>query len=145
MNAEATPHAAWPFHPGEHEAQARAGVRGLAEAVHQFVRPYLPPQHQAFYASLPFMVAAARDEQGRPWATALTGAPGFAHAPDPTTLRIDAQPTLGDALDGMLQPETDIGLLGIELATRRRNRINGRVVEHEGQGLRLEVGQTFGN
>ncbi len=143
MTAEST--ASWPFHAGELQAQARAGVHGLARAVHAFVRPYLPPQHQAFYASLPFMVAAARDDGGRPWTTLLTGDPGFAHAPDPTTLQIAALPAPGDALDSALGHGDQVGLLGIELATRRRNRINGRIVSRDDHGLRVHVGQTFGN
>ena len=36
------------------------------------------------------LVAAARDTDGRPWATILAGEPGFVGSPDEATLRIDA-------------------------------------------------------
>jgi uncharacterized protein len=38
-----------------------------------------------------------------------------------------------------------IGLLGIELPTRRRNRANGRVARAAGGGFELAVQQSFGN
>nr|WP_307188847.1 pyridoxamine 5'-phosphate oxidase family protein [Massilia sp. NR 4-1] len=38
-----------------------------------------------------------------------------------------------------------IGLLGIELHTRRRNRLNGRVRHRSAQGFVLDVDESFGN
>lgn len=135
-----------PFHLGEHAVQARLGVRDVETWARKVVRSYLPEEHREFYAALPFLVAAARDAEGRPWATLLAGPEGFAHSPDPRTLVIDAHPVSGDALEGALRPGVDLGLLGIELATRRRNRVNGRVANGSGDGaLVLEVEQTFGN
>lgn len=135
-----------PFHPGERYAQRRAGVEADAGAsARQAIRAYLPEQHRTFYTSLPFMIAAARDAHGQPWATVLSGPEGFATSPDPQTLRIEASLGTGDALDGALATSTDVGLLGIELATRRRNRVNGRISHHDSGALVLSVDQTFGN
>jgi len=140
------PAAPSPFHAGEHAVQTRLGVRDRIEPwARGAVRPALPPQHREFYEQLPFLVAAARDERGRPWATLLTGRPGFARAPDPRRLEIDARPVPGDALHGALPPGADLGLLGIELHTRRRNRVNGRVQPTANGGLALAVDQSFGN
>ncbi|MCG8590086.1 MAG: hypothetical protein MJE66_12415, partial [Proteobacteria bacterium] len=62
-----------PFHAGEKEVQRRMGVADEIEPwARKVVRPYLPEQHRVFYAELPFLVAAARDVRGRPWATLLT-------------------------------------------------------------------------
>ena len=78
-----------PFHAGEQEVQNRLGVRESIEPwARKVVRPYLPEGHQSFYASLPFLVVAARDGADRPWVTILAGAPGFANAPDPSALAI---------------------------------------------------------
>lgn len=135
----------WPFHVGEIRAQERAGVReSIAPWARGVVRSYLPEQHRLFYQGLPFLVMAARDAEGRPWATLLTGRPGFARAPDQTSLLIDAALPRGDALEGALHPGADAGVLGIDLATRRRNRVNGKVAQ-TGPPLRLDVSQTFGN
>ncbi|MEM9457037.1 MAG: pyridoxamine 5'-phosphate oxidase family protein [Myxococcota bacterium] len=135
-----------PFHPGELAVQARLGVRDDVEPwAHLALRPAMPEQHRRFYAQLPFMVAAARDERGRPWATLLAGRPGFARSPDPGRLVLETQPVPGDALEGALRPGGDLGLLGIELHTRRRNRVNGRMGVGDDASVVLEVDQSFGN
>ena len=134
-----------PFHAGEPAVQARLGVRDIEPWARKVVRPYLPEQHREFYAALPFLVAAARDAEGRPWVTLLAGPGGFVRSPDPRTLVIDAQPVVGDALEGALRPGADLGILGMELATRRRNRVNGRVAAATGGTFVLEVEQSFGN
>lgn len=141
-----------PFHPGEQAVQARLGVRDIEVFARRVVRDHLPEQHRLFYEGLPFLVAAARDAEGRPWATLLAGPEGFVAAPDDRGLTIDAAPAPGDALDGALAAGADLGLLGIELATRRRNRVNGRIAEDRGAGagqalksMRFEVDQSFGN
>ena len=135
-----------PFHTGEQHVQERLGVRADIEPwARKVVRTYLPEEHRAFYGQLPFLVGAARDVEGRAWATLLAGAPGFATSPDPHRLAIGTRPVVGDALETSLRPGADLGLLGIELATRRRNRVNGRVAAGGGHGLVLDVDQSFGN
>ncbi len=135
-----------PFHRGEQEVQTRLGVREDIEPwARKVVRPFLPEQHREFYGDLPFVVVAARDGQGRPWATILAGTPGAFHSPEPTTLVADVLPAPGDALDGALAEGDDVGILGIELATRRRNRVNGRVSSRSASGFELGVEQAFGN
>lgn len=135
-----------PFHAGELAVQERMGVReSIGPWAGKVVRPFLPDQHRDFYGALPFLVAAARDEGGRPWATLLTGEPGFAQSPDPRTLHLAVTPPRGDALHGALRAGSPLGLLGIELATRRRNRVNGRIVGRDEGGLTLAVDQSFGN
>ena len=132
------------FHVGEQRVQTKLGVRDIESWAQKVVRPVLPEEHRAFHTALPFLVAGARDAQGRPWATLLTGPEGFVRSPDPKSLRIDAWPVAGDALEGALTPGADVGLLGIELATRRRNRVNGRIGEGT-DALVLRVEQSFGN
>ncbi|MDJ0759470.1 MAG: pyridoxamine 5'-phosphate oxidase family protein [Woeseiaceae bacterium] len=135
-----------PFHPGEQAVQARMGVREAIEPwARKVIRSYMPDQHREFYAQLPFAVAAARDDRGRPWVTLLTGEPGFITSPDATTLVLDTAVLPGDALESSFGVGAEIGLLGIELDTRRRNRVNGEVIESTAGQLRFEVGQAFGN
>ena len=135
-----------PFHAGEQQVQERLGVRDEIEPwARKVVRGYLPDEHRRFYARLPFVVTAARDGRGRPWATLVAGEPGFVRSPDARTLAIDGRPTAGDALEDALSSGADVGLLGIELATRRRNRINGRVSAPGTGGFEVTVDQTFGN
>ena len=134
-----------PFHAGERQVQDRLGVRDIEHWARKVVRPYMPAEHRAFYAALPFLIVAARDAQARPWATLLTGREGFLTVPDARSLAIDARPQPGDALHGRLVPGSDVGILGIELRTRRRNRVNGRIGDDDGNALVFAVDQSFGN
>jgi len=135
-----------PFHVGEQAVQERLGVReGIEPWARKVIRSYLPAEHRAFYSAMPYVVAAARDEAGRPWATILAGAPGFISSPDPETLLIQGRPVVGDALHESLTAGADVGLLGIELAARRRNRVNGRVRANDRNGVVFAVDQSFGN
>ena len=134
-----------PFHRGEHMAQSRQGVRDIEDWARKVVRDHLPEQHRDFHTTLPFLVIAARDNADRPWATLLEGPDGFVTSPDNKALSVAALPVPGDALHGAIRPESDIGILGIELATRRRNRVNGRVGQVTSSAFDFHVDQTFGN
>src|SRR6185436_15498733 len=64
---------------------------------------------------------------------------------DARLLEIGARPLAGDPLAANLVRGAPIGLLGIELATRRRNRMNGTVVAADARGFTVYVRQSFGN
>ncbi|WP_156995338.1 FAD-binding oxidoreductase [Elstera litoralis] len=66
-------------------------------------------------------------------------------SPDPRALRVEAQPVRGDPLAGSIRTGTPLGLLGIELETRRRNRLNATVRENDATGFTLSVDESFGN
>ena len=134
-----------PFHAGERDVQERLGVREIETWARKVVRDHLPEEHRIFHTALPFLVVAARDREGRPWASLLSGPDGFVTSPDPGSLVIDAHPAPGDALSLALVAPADIGILGIELESRRRNRVNGRVLESQSGGIAIAVDQTFGN
>lgn len=133
------------WHEGERLIQQRLGVAERMESVGQrVIRDHMPDQHRAFYTQLPFIVLGSVDETGAPWATFIEGRPGFIASPDPTTLEIGAAAAPGDPAAPGLEPGRPVGLLGIELHTRRRNRMNGLVGASE-HGLRIAVDQSFGN
>ncbi len=138
--------AASPFHAGEQAIQERLGVRErMADFGRRVIRPYLPLQHREFYRQLPFIVAAAVDGDGDPWVTLITDRPGFVTSPDDRTLRIAALPVQGDPVRAALTDGAPVGLLGIELETRRRNRVTGHLRERTASGVELAVDQSFGN
>ena len=136
-----------PFHRGEQELQTRAGKRERMESFgRKAVRYFMPDQHREFYAQLPFLIMGSVDNEGWPWASIVPGRSGFIQSPTPTTLDIKAQAIKGDPLAESLQkPGAHLGLLGIELNTRRRNRVNGQVSESNKNGITFKVGQSFGN
>jgi uncharacterized protein len=135
-----------PFHAGEQALQARAGVRDRIERVgRKIIRDFMPEQHRAFFAELPLLVIGALDGRDHPWASILTGPAGFISSPNSRTLRIEARPGEGDPLAESLVAGAPVGLLGIQLETRRRNRVNGKVVKTDDRGFTLRVDQSFGN
>lgn len=137
-----------PFHAGETEVQIRAGVRERAETFgRRGIRDFMPDQHRDFFAQLPLFFIGAADAEDRPWASLLTGEKGFITSPDPRRLIVRAEPAKGDPLAGALGEGAALGGLGIELPTRRRNRVNGRLSRDgmAGEGFILQVDQSFGN
>lgn len=133
-----------PFHSGELEAQARAGVGDVANWAGGFIRDYLPEQHRQFHTSQPFLVVAGGDTEGRTWITIVDGPEGFATSPDPRRISLATELEASDPLAGAFTNGSDIGVLGIELATRRRNRFSGRVTPGP-DGYTIDVRQSFGN
>lgn len=137
-----------PFHSGEQTLQLRAGKRDAMEKFgRRVIRNYLPQQHREFYAQLPFVVAGCVDQQGDTWASLLAGKPGFIQSPEATMLSVQHSPIKGDPINQALATDgAPIGLLGIELSSRRRNRVNARVQNPvSGQPAQLAVDQAFGN
>ncbi len=134
------------WHPGELALQASIGVTDrLEELGRRVVRTFLLDQHREFYAQLPFAVLGAVDPDGDPWATLITGQPGFLSAPTPDALEINISPNPADPAAAGIAPGLSVGLLGIELQTRRRNRMNGVLRSTPNGGLEIAVGQSYGN
>ena len=135
-----------PWHAGEITLQQGLGVaERMAIAGQKVIRDHMPDQHRAFFAQLPFLVAGAVDAAGDVWATLLTGTPGFAHSPDPRTLAFALARDGADPADAGLNDGDAIGLLGIELHSRRRNRMNGHVRRSGDDGFAVQVEHSFGN
>ncbi|MBK5538081.1 pyridoxamine 5'-phosphate oxidase family protein [Pseudomonas sp. TH05] len=133
-----------PWHAGEQQLQAHMGVVERMQALgSKVIRQAMPDQHRQFYQQLPFLLFGAVDAAGNPWASLLEGPPGFAHSPAPDLLRIERLPAPEDP--AQLAAGAAIGLLGIELHTRRRNRLNGRLQAYAADGFSVAVQQAFGN
>lgn len=133
-------------HAGEKTIQEKVGVADrMAEIGPRVIRDYMPEQHRDFFAQIPFLVAGVVDAEGDAWASLLEGRPGFLSSPSATLLDIGVTCAPGDPAGAGFAEGAAIGLLGIELHTRRRNRMNGRLSERPGDGWRVAVDQSFGN
>lgn len=138
--------AASPFHAGEQAMQTHIGKRHDLEMIgHRAIRPFMPDQHRQFFGQLPFVVMGSVDADGWPWASILAGDAGFITSPDPKRLDVGLMPIADDPLHDALQTGARIGLLGIEVPTRRRNRMNAHVIASNKSGFALQVDQSFGN
>lgn len=130
-----------PFHDGELRAQELAG----GGARHAAIRDFMPDQHREFFALLRYIFVSIVDDEGRPHATALTGEVGFVTSPDAISLHIAALPDANDPARRFFKIGARIGLLGLDLSTRRRNRANGVIVAIDKDGLTIAVRESFGN
>ncbi len=134
------------FHQGEIQAQKHVGMHEeMAHWGAKAIRPFFIEQHRLFFSELPFAVVSATDKKGKPWVTLLAGQQGFMHFPDDKTLHFSTQPMQGDALEESFIEGANIGLIGIELSNRRRNRATGSIAEKNEKGITFKVSQSFGN
>ncbi|MEX3776771.1 pyridoxamine 5'-phosphate oxidase family protein [Pseudomonas sp. MYb118] len=136
-----------PWHEGELTLQRAVGAVDMMVGVgqRQLARTWMPDQHREFYAQLPFVILGAVDRHGDVWPTIRTGEPGFMNSPTPPILHINLQAQPNDPADEGLQPGNAIGMLGMELHTRRRNRMNGNVLRKLDDGIEIGVTQAYGN
>lgn len=136
-----------PYHEGEVRVQELAGERDVALLTARTIRDRVAVPAFRFLAMQRHLVLGRADGEHACEATVLFGDPGF--------LRVEAE---GKALSIELEPERDrhldpvlaalavgdrISGLAIELATRRRLRLNGRVRALDLARLVLEVDESY--
>ena len=135
-----------PWHAGEIAIQSTLGMaERMDEIGRKVIRNYMPDQHRDFFAQLPFAVFGSVDAEGRPWATLRAGEEGFMHSPDPQRLHLALPADPNDPAQDGMRDGAAVGMLGIELHTRRRNRLNGRLRALGGDAFEIAVGESFGN
>jgi len=118
-----------PWHAGERAIQDSIGMAGKMESIgRRVIREFMPDQHRQFFEQLPFAVFGAVDAQGDVWATLRAGGEGFMYSPDPQRLLLELPRVADDPADAGMEHGAAIGMLGIELHTRRRNRLNGTLI-----------------
>jgi predicted pyridoxine 5'-phosphate oxidase superfamily flavin-nucleotide-binding protein len=121
-----------PFHPGERHIQTIAGVEAASAIVGKSIARTIIPGAWSFLAAQQMIVIGSWDGQRGAWPCLVVGKPGFITTKDGAIVRLDLSAAYADAYDPIwanLQLNGKISLLAIELATRRRLRVNGRVTE----------------
>ncbi|CAE6466166.1 unnamed protein product [Rhizoctonia solani] len=144
------------WHPGEYWMQSKLNVAQAVQFSYTMVRDHLPLQHRTFHTSnIAFLPLTTLDSEGRPWASLIAskdGKVGFVESPSEVELVINADVWDGDPARKNLEKGKGklVAGLGIEWATRRRNKFAGvvRNVEWGENGkmkLDMKVTQTLGN
>lgn len=134
------------WHPGEMALQEIVGVRRAMERQGaQVIRDHLIDQHRLFFPLLPSVVVGVVDGRGDVWATIREGYPGFLAVQDDRTFEIKASADPSDPAEAGLSDGGAVGLLGIQLGTRRRNRLNGYIRERKADGFSVTVQESYGN
>jgi len=132
-----------PYHAGERAVQTKAGVRDQAKQVGKIVHNDIPDRAWGLLADQRFVVAGWRDRDGRVWASWLTGNAGFL-SEGGGRLYVQTHPVDGDPLSGALRDGMWMGLLVIDLHTRDRLRVNGRLHVTD-TGFAVEPDEVYPN
>lgn len=134
------------FHQGELFIQTESGIQ---ERAHKFgnklIRDHIIDQHKEFFEGLSYVFIALQDSEGRPWLSVMQGVSGFINSPDPKTLVLSGKPMGVDLLGLQIDPQKPVGIVGLDLSTRRRNRLNGNIRSSHDNVLSIDVGHSFGN
>ena len=133
------------YHPGELEVQRRAGVEEAARRLSGSRHTEMPQSARDFLGEQQFIVLSTADARNRPWASVLAGLPGFVHALDSRTIRIEGMPAEGDPLRTNLRTSPFVGVIAPDLSKRRRLRVNGRVGTDSDGAILIHVDQAYAN
>jgi predicted pyridoxine 5'-phosphate oxidase superfamily flavin-nucleotide-binding protein len=136
------------FHQGERAVQERAGesaiadrnIAVLSDTVIAGARPFIAKQFMAVLASI--------DAEGQVWSSLVFGKPGFLHTDSGRSILIDLpekERDLADPLWENLAFQPDIGMLFIELGSRRRYRVNGTVQQLDARGAEVAIREAYPN
>lgn len=136
-----------PYHEGELLVQERAGETEIGRRNGVVISGTIIKGALRFVAKQPLALVGSTDEDDRLWASALIGRPGFMSAED-RSIEFDltqAAPIAADPLWRNIDRHPEVGTLIIDLASRRRLRVNGRIERAGDDLLRLGVIEAYPN
>ena len=131
-----------PYHEGELRIQQLDGVLQQAQGSGRVITDTIIKGALKFIAQQPMAVLGSVDHDQNVWASILFGRPGFMTAPDDKTVEFDlsqAGINQGDPFWANIEQNPRVGSLLIELATRRRLRINGEASRTSADRLQLHL------
>jgi predicted pyridoxine 5'-phosphate oxidase superfamily flavin-nucleotide-binding protein len=137
-----------PFHEGELAVQERAGERDLARRISSGISPRIIEGALPFLRRQRLLAVTVAGDDGLVWTSVWCGEPGFATSVDGQRVTIHLPLTslsAGDPVFPRLAVRREIGMLAIELSSRRRLRINGTVASISGDEIEIEVRESVGN
>ena len=137
-----------PFHEGELAVQQRLGVLMEGRRNGNAISDAIMPGALKFIDRQPFSVLGTIDAEENIWASILVGRPGFLSAPDQKTVEIDLSEAAYNPHDPAwtnIEQNPTVGMLVIDLSSRRRLRINGQMNTTGDMRLRLDVAEAFPN
>lgn len=137
-----------PYHKGELAVQQKVGETEMARINSGAIDETILAGALRFIEQQPMVVIGSMDSQGRVWVSTLFGNPGFFRALDNHTLELDlSQPHSAEdePLWANLIDNPNVGLLIIELGSRRRIRINGRVRTITTERIIIDVERAYPN
>ncbi len=131
-----------PYHEGELRIQQLDGVLQRAQGSGRVIGDTIIKGALTFIAQQPMAILGSVDHDQSVWASVLFGRPGFMTAPDEKTVEFDLSQAGINPHDPFwtnVEQNPRVGSLMIELATRRRLRINGEASRPSADRLRLHL------
>ena len=134
------------FHEGELRLQNQVGSRKQIDVMTEhLMKDYMPDQHREFFEGLEYIFLGTIDENGLPHSAILTGPPKFASSPKPEMLVVQTGPRAHQPGFSNLAIGQPVGVLGLDLSNRRRNRMHGKISALDDTSLTITVVQSYGN
>jgi predicted pyridoxine 5'-phosphate oxidase superfamily flavin-nucleotide-binding protein len=137
-----------PFHDGEIAVQERAGEREVARRYGAAISSRIVPGALSFLARQRVIAVSAAGEDGHLWTSVWCGEPGFVQSAEGQRVSIMISMMAAshdDPVLRLLAVGRDVGILAIELASRRRLRISGTIEAISGDAIGILVRQSVPN
>lgn len=133
-----------PFHEGEIAIQKLAGERSVALRNGAGLAQVVMPEALPFLAEQRLIAISTCDARGPVWVAVWFGPAGFITSDDGRRVTI-ARTAWEDPVSTSMREGSSVGILAIELATRKRLRINGIVAAIDRDRVEIGVREAFGN
>ena len=137
-----------PYHAGELLVQERVGVLSEGEKNSQVIQDSIMRGALRFLSQQSMAVLGSLDQDRNVWASIFLGKPGFMNAADERTVTFDRTTMVHNPHDPFwdnIMQHPEVGMLAIELASRRRLRVNGTITRASDDLLQLHVEESYPN
>jgi len=137
-----------PFHEGELSVQTKLGVSDIARSNGTVISNRIPGAALNFISQQSMVILGSTDINSRIWTSAIFGATGFIEALDAETVRInfsDSSISITDPFWSNIQSNSQLGMIVIELGSRRRLRINGHIEKISENIYHINIDQAYPN
>ncbi len=137
-----------PYHPGELQVQERVGVLNEGAQNARVIQDSIIKGALRFISQQPMAVLGSLDHEQNVWASVMLGKPGFMRAEEERTVTFDLTTMAHNPHDPFwenIKSHPEVGMLVIELASRRRLRVNGKIMRESDAVLRLQVDESYPN
>lgn len=136
------------FHSGERAVQQTAGETAIADRNITVLTDHVIGGARPFIAKQFMTAVASVDDAGDVWSSLLFGKPGFLHTDDGSSIAIDVPLKDRDSTDPVwtnIASQQDLGMLFIELGSRRRYRVNGTVQRLDDDSMEVAIREAYPN
>lgn len=136
------------FHQGELFVQKKMGVDHLTKRLERGISNELMPIAQQFIGNQSMVFISSLDENNQVWVSFLVSSSSCVEIIDGATIRMNTSEIISskdDVFFKNIEQNSTVGMLFIELGTRRRFRVNGILNMDNKSQITITVGQAYGN